>query len=385
MNERRKILWLVSWYPNKYDPFDGDFIQRHARAAALHHNVHVLFVKQSPAQATLETEWNESGGLTEQIIYLPRLNGLFAKVANHRRWQKEYRSAVALLMKNDCPDLIHVHVPWKTGLVALWAKRKFRIPYVVTEHWGIYNRVAADNVYKRSVLFRYLVRRIFKKATAFVSVSQFLGHGVNQALLKKEFAVVPNVADTSAFRPSGEKAAVFTFVHVSNMVPLKNVEGILSAFQSFRKQTGADAQLVLVGNKDETYPRLAQNLKLPVSSYRFTGEVSYAQVAGEMRRSHAFVLNSDMENSPCVIGEALCCGLPVIGTNVGGVPELVNGANGLLIPPRSPNALADAMSRLYRSYENFDTGSIAARASERFSMEAVGRQFANLYATFVPQ
>ena len=52
--QRKKILWLVSWYPNRNDKFDGDFIQRHARAAAIYHDVHVIFVT--------DTEMSVEGG-----------------------------------------------------------------------------------------------------------------------------------------------------------------------------------------------------------------------------------------------------------------------------------------------------------------------------------
>ena len=68
MTGRKKVLWLVSWYPNKYDLFDGDFIQRHAKAAALYDNIHVLFVKTSDQQQTAETERKEENGLVEEII-----------------------------------------------------------------------------------------------------------------------------------------------------------------------------------------------------------------------------------------------------------------------------------------------------------------------------
>jgi len=65
MIERKKILWLVSWYPNKYDLFDGDFIQRHAKAAALYNDIHVLFIKAFDEQLIKEEEKRELPGLKE--------------------------------------------------------------------------------------------------------------------------------------------------------------------------------------------------------------------------------------------------------------------------------------------------------------------------------
>jgi glycosyltransferase involved in cell wall biosynthesis len=379
MRERKKILWLVSWYPNKYDPFDGDFIQRHARAAALYDDIHVLFIKQAAAQKEVEKAWSGGGGLTEQVIYLPKAKGLVGKWRNYRTWWAFYKAQAEVIVQREKPHCVHVHIPWKVGLVALWLKKKYNVPFLVTEHWGIYNRVVNDNIYRRSFFFRYLLRKIYTKARRFVTVSRFLGEGVNRALVQKPFTVIPNVVDTALFFPVEEKVARFTLIHVSNMVALKNVEGILAAFREFRVRSGADAQLVLIGNRGDQHVRLARKGGLPDTSVFFRGEIPYAEVAKEMQRAHVFVLNSDMENSPCVIGEALCCGLPVIATNVGGIPELLSPENGILVPPRNDTALAEAMRTVYEEYNRYDRQQIARTAQQRFSFPAVGEMHHRLY------
>ena len=66
--QRKKILWLVSWYPNRNDRFTGDFIQRHARAAAVYHDIYVLYVVAGQVASEVEHEINVAGGLTEHII-----------------------------------------------------------------------------------------------------------------------------------------------------------------------------------------------------------------------------------------------------------------------------------------------------------------------------
>jgi hypothetical protein len=76
MNKRKKILWLVSWYPNKYDPFDGDFIQRHARAASLYDDIHVFFIRFAEEQKEVEQASGGEAGLKEYIFYLPKKKGL---------------------------------------------------------------------------------------------------------------------------------------------------------------------------------------------------------------------------------------------------------------------------------------------------------------------
>jgi len=379
MSERKKILWLVSWYPNKYDPFDGDFIQRHARAAALYDDIHVLFIKQSEKQQAFEETCVEGHGLTEQIIYLPRKAGLTGKIASLRRWSRTYKKEVAQIIERQRPSFIHVHVPWKVGLIAIWAKKKFGIPFFVTEHWGIYNHVVSDNIHTRSIVFRSLLKQIYSHASWFLSVSCYLAEGVKANIYSSDYSVIPNVVDTSLFCPSNQKHERFTFIHVSNMVPLKNVGSIINAFALFLKKTNSGAQLILVGQPNDEYISIAQELGLYNRSVFFRGEVAYSAVAEEMRQAHVFVLNSDMENSPCVIGEALCSGLPVIATKVGGVPELINRKSGILVPPRNDIELAEALITIYQNYTSVEGDVIAKTAKEKFSIQTIGELFHRSY------
>lgn len=381
-----KILWLASWYPSQVEPFNGDFVQRHAQAASLHHDIEVLHVIKDEKGIITKgvlLEKNKNGRLTEKIIYHHSVVtpvSFLNKILGANNYKKLFQQYVkAYINQKGKPDLVHVHVPWKAGLIALWIKRKYGIPFVVTEHWGIYNKIVEDNIHTKSFLFRLLLKKIFKEAKAFVTPSRFLGGAVNTALLKKNYVVIPNVVNTSFFHLGKEKAPRFTFLHVSNMVPLKNVEGILDAFELFLNQTGADACLVLVGNKEDRYVRLAKAKNLLGSSVFFKGEITYPEVAKEMQKAHVLVLNSNIENSPCVIGEALCCGLPVIATNVGGIPELLDKDNGLLVPPFGKGHLAEAMVNVYGQSENFHNEEISKKADEVFSMKKIGEMFDQLY------
>ena len=72
-------------------------------------------------------------------------------------------------------------------------------------------------------------------------------------------------------------------------------------------------------------------LNLSANAIQFTGMLPYEEVARLMRNSDAFVLFSLYENMPCVVLEALCCGLPVITSDVGGLKEVINQENGVLV------------------------------------------------------
>lgn len=382
-SNRKKILWLASWYPNKYDPFDGDFIQRHARAAALNNDVHVVFVKEAEGEGGDEEEWNTSCTLTEQLIYFKKRRGFIGKLQKQYTERTLFLKAVeAYIAKNGRPHLVHVHVPWKAGLIAIVLKKKYGLNYIVTEHWDVYNTVLPVNFGTLPYYVQKSIKAVFKKADLLVTPSKFLGEVINRCVAPVRYTVIPNVVDTSVFYPQEEKHPTFTFIHVSNMVAKKNTGGLIRAFQKLVRERGHTAvQLVLVGNKTDEYKDLARSLG--IESYtHFKGELPYPEVAGQMRSSHCLVLNSFMENSPCVIGEALCCGLPLVTTNVGGIAELVDDSNGLFVQEGDDSGLADALEVLYLQYSRYHPEQIAESAQKKFGYPNISALHDAVYNRF---
>jgi glycosyltransferase involved in cell wall biosynthesis len=91
------------------------------------------------------------------------------------------------------------------------------------------------------------------------------------------------------------------------------------------------------------------------------------------------VLFSFYENQPCVILESLCSGLPVIATRVGGIPELIQDDNGLLVDAGNEEQLLQAMKTMIQKEKNYDRKKISSLASARFSYEYVGKDICSVY------
>ncbi|MCU7550281.1 glycosyltransferase [Chitinophagaceae bacterium LB-8] len=377
---RKNILWLASWYPNRYDKFNGDFIQRHAQAASIDNDIYVIHLQDAIDISGTDEEVNTQGGLTEKIIYYKKGSGILGKLVKQIRFFTIYKNAInEYVQKHGLPHCVHVHVPWKAGLLALWVKRKYRVPYLVTEHWGIYNDIVEDNIFTKPLYVRKLLAHIINESERLITVSAFIGKCINNLIASKEFIFVPNVVNTNYFKFSGQKYKRFTFLHVSNMVELKNVNGILQAFKIFLDEKNPNVQLVLIGNQNYFYEKKAIELGIPSRNLNFKGEVLYDEVAKEMQQSHCLILNSNIENSPCVIGEGLCCGLPVIATRVGGIPELVNEVNSILIEPQNIDNLVFAMKELYNNYLSFDGRSMSENAKQMFSCEIISKKLNDIY------
>ncbi|MEO6611889.1 MAG: glycosyltransferase [Chitinophagaceae bacterium] len=378
-----RILWLCSWYPNKTGPFHGDFIQRQARAAALYHPVHVLYIAKVTGAGFSKTteEKKTTGNLTEHIIYnhsssFPLLGKLFSLFRYYRLSRKYIRQYIR---EQGKPHIVHVQIPIKAGILALWVKRKYKIPFVLTEHYGIYNRVVVDPYEDRPFFFRYYTKRVIQEAKKFLPVSKQIGQTINQVVAPKAYQSIPNTVDTRSFfyEPVPDRRK-FRFIHVSNMIPLKNVEGIINAVaQLWLKRQ--DFELEIIGPASHIVLEHAAKSGLLGKGLRFTGEVNYEEVANAMKKSHAMLLFSRTENMPCVVLESLCCGRPVIATNVGGIPEILDLSNGILINSDDEEGLGNAMQDMMNNYTNYDQPQIAAKAASLYSYETIGRLISDAY------
>ncbi len=135
----------------------------------------------------------------------------------------------------------------------------------------------------------------------------------------------------------------------------------------------------MVGGKEENQSRLR---KVPIEigcKIEFSGEVSHKAVASLMQQADCLILFSSMENSPCVIGEALCVGLQVIATEVGGVSELIDAACGQLIPVGDEGALFTAMEHAIMNQSNYNKKEIADKACLVYAPDVIGRSILEGY------
>lgn len=379
--KRKKIVWLCSWYPSKGDPFNGDFVQRHAQAAALFNDITVIHVYADPnkTDSKLTVSTNQKGALKEVIVCFRKQMSFLGRLRAHIKliglYRKVFEEHIRAYGK---PDAVHVHVPVWAGTAAVWIKKRQKVPYVVTEHWGIYNDIEVYNYHTKSVRFRKTTKTIFKNADVFLSVSRYIAQGINNMVCPKKYELFPNVVDTELFYPVNKHTSMYQFIHVSNMVPLKNAEGILTAFSALLN-AGQKAALVMVGPVPSAIMEVYNGLAFPQGAVRFTGEISYDAVSKEMRAADCLVLFSKIENAPCVIGEALCCGLPVISTAVGGIPELLDQTNSIMVSPGNILQLSEAMKRMVETHRSFDPGKIAALAKEKFSYASAGKIMDEVY------
>jgi glycosyltransferase involved in cell wall biosynthesis len=380
----KKILWLTSWYPNTMEPFSGDFIKRQAEAVSIYMPLKILYVgKFDQNSIPVKAEYpdkNKFQNLEEHIIYYPSTTTIFSKFQSFFEFLNLHFKFIKQLGKrNELPDLVHVHVAMKSGLIALYIKWKYKIPYVLTEHWSGYYEMSKDSLFKKSYLNRYLTRLIIKNASLLLPVSDSLGNQIVQRWAPVPFQKIPNVVDVHLFYLSDvQPISPFRFIHISTLLYPKNPEGIIRVFAELLK-LGFQAVLELVGPLNPSLIEFIQHSGLTPDQIHCTGEISYDQVAVELRKSSSLVMFSTYETSSCVILEALCTGVPVIATRVGGIPEVIQEHNGILISAGNENELLEAMKKMILNYHLYDRNSISQHAAQDFSFETIGQQILKVY------
>jgi glycosyltransferase involved in cell wall biosynthesis len=367
-----KILWLTSWYPNLTDPFNGDFIKREAEAVS----VSLL------TGTNYSDVHNKHEALEEYVIYYSSAGdrSVLSRFRSLKVYFKRHLEFIKRLRKdNELPDLVHVQVALKAGLIALYLKWRHGIPYILTEHWSGYYPVSKDSLYKKSFLTRFATRLIIQRASRFLPVSEDLGKEISKHWTPVSFQKIPNVVNTELFYPShNAEATVFRFIHISSLQYPKNPEGIIRAFIALLKQH-IPAELELVGPVSLALSEFIKASGLQPDQLHCTGEISYDQVAVELRKSSSLVMFSYYENMPCAILEALCTGLPVIATKVGGIPEIIRKENGILINVGKETELVNAMKEMIRNQHMYDRGQISRDAREQFSYEVIGKKIVDTY------
>jgi glycosyltransferase involved in cell wall biosynthesis len=280
------------------------------------------------------------------------------------------------------PALLHSYIVIRGGLGGMLLGRRWKLPVILSEHWTIYYPEDPGFLLNRNYLFRSVVKRVFSRVHYFLPVTESLKQQVIKLFGDVPSIIVPNVVDTDVFcyRPQKPPNDSFRFIHISTMTYQKNPEGLLRSFKKFNERNPSSC-LWMVGPYPYDVLKYARTIGLNASLVYFTGPVKYEEVALLLNQSNAFVLFSRYENLPCVVLEALCCGLPAISTAVGGLAEVIDIENGILLENENEEQLADALQQVFINYSNYNRENISAKATGQYNFQQVGKLINDVYNT----
>lgn len=248
------------------------------------------------------------------------------------------------IVKNEKPDILHAHYASSFGL--LGALCKFH-PFIISV-WG-------SDIFEfphSSFIAKKILKYNLAKADYMMATSNALAQETKK-YCTKNITVTPFGVDTDAFYINKNKkifngealviGAIKTFEKVYGLEYLINAFAIVE-----RKFPKIPLKLVLVGKGscENEYRDLSKKLAIE-NKVIFPGYVNHTEIADYYNNLDIFVIPSVRESFGVSALEASACGLPVIATNTGGLPEVViNNVTGIIVPVEDSNAIADALEKL---------------------------------------
>jgi len=386
---RYKVLFLSSWYPNKFMPTLGNFVQRHAEAVAKYDEVAALYVCSDAGlrNQTYHIEITESNDVYGVVVYYKKVKGnipIISSIIKAQRYITAHKIGYGVV-KNKISkiDIVHHNVVYPAGIVALFLKITKQIPYIITEHWSGYFPV---NKHKyKGFIRKFLSRRIARHATLITPVSEELKKAMKNHGFQTSYKVIPNVVDVNLFSPqeNNGRQRKKQILHISTLDENKNIKGILRVIEKLTKVRN-DFEFQVISDEDiDSSVNYAKELGLYGKVAFFSSLKPTKEISEAMRNADFFVLFSFYENLPCVLIEALASGIPVISTRVGGVPDHISKDLGVLIKPGDEHELYNEIGKMLDNYQNYDKNILQKYAQEHFSYDKVGQQFHEEYAAIL--
>jgi len=310
------------------------------------------------------------------ILYIPTDKGYKNLGTSH------YLHVRNLIQKEKIKfDLVHSHFIWSAGYVGACLKKALGIPFVVTAHgFDIYSLPFKDKEWRKKIEY------VLNTANCIITVSNKNFEYIKKLDVDTKVKVIPNGFRHNLFCPRNPKECIKALnlpngkriiLTVGNLVPIKGHKYLIEAVNEIIQQR-KDLLCVIVGT-GTIRKAIEQQIKIYKLEEYFllTGAKPHDEIPLWMNACDLFVLPSLNEGNPTVMFEALGCGKPFVGTNVGGVPEVITSDQyGLLVQPADSKDLAEKIIQALN--RDWDRDAILKYA-ERYSWENIAKEILGVY------
>jgi glycosyltransferase involved in cell wall biosynthesis len=251
---------------------------------------------------------------------------------------------IFLMIRKIKPDIVHAQDLYM-GIPACLTKKILKIPYVV---WG-----QGSDVYCPSLCIRISTKPVLQNADAILALTENMKNKLKD-IYDSEISVVPNGIDLKEY--SGEMInsdkdhKTKNILFVGSLYPIKGVQYLIMAMKLVHDKL-PDAKLILVGDGKERERLAALSIQFDIQNYvQFVGKIPHKMVQTFMQRADVFILPSLSEGLPNVILEAMACGLPIVASRVGGIPDIItNDVNGYLVEVKDTDDIANKIILLLQN------------------------------------
>ncbi len=278
----------------------------------------------------------------------------------------------AMLKTFGKPQIVHAHF-YSIAAIACKLKKKYDIPFIVTEHSSKLNKP----IQGISKLDQRLAKKAYRYCDQLICVSKALSDNIFNNFGKNS-VIIPNMVDDSVFECHDATISTepFVFVSVGSLKPIKSFDKLIDAFAKLK----GEAKLFIIGDGTERRKLTNQIIQLGLKDHvHLLGQLERCVINQVFQKSHAFVLASKSETFGVSYIEAMYAGLPVIATRCGGPESFVDKSNGLLVPVDDEQALIQALEDMRRHYTAFDRLGISQTCHKRFSPTTVANEIIKTY------
>lgn len=280
-------------------------------------------------------------------------------------------------------DVIHVHWPIPNGLGAIFLKKIYNVPYISTVYG---EEIHLSKRYHMIPALRWLVNNSFKIITISTATKKFC---LDAEMDEDKIDLIPFGVDTGFFRPLNvyEGRDTFQILSVGYLIERKGFEYLIKAMSYVLKEH-KNARLIIVGSGplESKLKELIYEMGLE-NEVEIVKNVSDEELLMRYNSSDLFVLPSivdsqgNTEGLGVVLLEAMACGLPVMGSDVGGISDIiVNGETGLLFNEKDSKKIAEKIKFVIENKPQMDK--IAKKGSNFVKMNFSWEKIAESYLSF---
>lgn len=336
-----------------------------------------LFVKEVAERLAREYDFTIIGARLDKKLpkFEQRDNFKYFRVGLGSSFDKWlYPLLAARLAKKLNPDICHAVMESYAGIAAwLFKKSNIKTPTILTLQSG-------DLDDPSKTIPKWLWKRIHTAPDLITAISTALADRAKK-LGAKQVVVIPNGVDLGLARQSQSEPVTGRIICVARLSWEKGLNFLIQAMPEVIREF-PQAHLVLVGEGDKRgeIESLVKDLHL-VDKVKLLGRLPHDQTLKEIGKSEIFICPSLAEGLGIVFIEAQACGVPVIGTRVGGIPDVISdNETGLLIAPRDSRAISEAIKRLLGNEDLRSRLRQNAFANlERFNWDRIVRQVSEEY------
>lgn len=388
-----KICFVPTMFPKYKGDYYGSFVFNDAktlvkRGLEVHvvtqHNPDIPYDEIMDGVHVHRFKWLEP----KKFKALVHFNGLIDNFRLLTYLISLFFNLLRIVRKYDI-DIIHAHSVIPTGLMGVIVAKIVRKPIIITSHGMDITNFENSSFFKKLIVFS------LNKSNGSIAVSENLAEkmrslGTNPNII----TVLRNGVDTTRFTPLKNKDLRKSYkikdeeiliLFVGYLDSFKGIFEIVNAFNKIKKDN-CFAKLMIVGTGPKKNELKNRVLDLGLEkSVILTGNVEPEKIHTYYQASDIFVLPSytDSGGPPLVFIEAMACGLPVIGTDVGGIPEgIKNGINGFIVPSKNVDELAKKLEVLIKNEDlrkEFGINSLRKIRENSMTLEKKAKKVTNLY------